>query len=380
MRKVTGYLWAMERDLPDAAPRLARWGWITVAVNLAVILWGAWVRASGSGAGCGNHWPLCDGQVLPLAPDIKMLTEFAHRATSGMALLLVVGMVVAARRTFPAGHRVRRAAWVSLLLIVIEALLGAGLVKFGLVDRNDSLARAAVLGLHLVNTQLLLAALALTAWYAGGRPGIRLGAIGPRGWWLLAGTLALLVVGLTGAVASLGDTLFPARTLREGLAQDLDPTSHLLLRLRVLHPTLAILAGSFAWTLGMLMPRWRGVDGRGRREGRWLATMVGVQWAIGGISLLLLVPVALQLIHLLSADVLWLAWVVFVATMLGQRTENGERRTERERRAENGESLFSVLRSQFSVFRLSHSGASRTRPATALAASASNTVPAPSSR
>lgn len=307
----------MATDTSDAAPRLARWGWITVAVNLAVILWGAWVRASGSGAGCGNHWPLCDGRVVPLAPDIKMLTEFAHRATSGLALLLVLGMLVAARRTFPAGHRVRRAAWASFVLIVIEALLGAGLVKFGLVDRDDSLTRALVLGLHLVNTQLLLAALGLTAWYAGGHPRLRLAAIGPRGWWLLLGTVALLVVGLTGAIASLGDTLFPARTLREGIAQDLDPTSHLLLRLRVLHPTLAILAGSFVWLLGMLLPRWAPLAGRGRREGRLLATMVAIQWAIGAVSLLLLVPVALQLLHLLSADLLWLSWVLFAATVLG---------------------------------------------------------------
>ncbi len=333
----------MPTDSRDAAPRLARWGWITVAANLLVILWGAWVRASGSGAGCGNHWPLCDGQVMPLAPDIKMLTEFIHRATSGLALLLVVGMLVAARRSFPAGHRVRRAAWASLTLIIIEALLGAGLVKFGLTAQDDSMQRALVLGLHLVNTQLLLAALGLTAWYAGGRPGIRLAAIGPRGWWILVGTLALLVVGLTGAIASLGDTLFPARTLGEGFAQDLDPTSHLLLRLRVLHPALAILTGSLVWFLGMMMPRW--FAGRGRREGRLLATMVGIQWAVGGLSLLLLVPVALQLVHLLNADLLWLSWVLFAATVLARQ-----------------------------------SGTSRTRAATALADSASNTVPAPSSR
>ncbi len=328
-------------DADDRSPRLARWAWATVVVNLLVILWGAWVRASGSGAGCGNHWPLCDGQVVPLAPDLKMLTEFTHRLTSGLALLLVIRLVVASRRIHPPGHRVRRAAIASLVLIILEALLGAGLVKFGLTADNDSMGRAITLGLHLVNTQLLLAALGLTAWYASGRPRLVLGALGRRGWWLALGTAALLAVGLTGAIASLGDTLFPARTLGEGLRQDLDPTSHLLLRLRVLHPAFALATGALLWILNAALSH----DAPSRRQGRVVSMMVLVQWAIGGVSLLLLVPVAMQLLHLLSADLLWLAWVLYVGTLLGDQ-----------------------------------SGRSRTSAATDWAASRSKTVPAPSSR
>jgi len=160
-------------DRSTASPRLARLAGITRVVNLLVILWGAWVRASGSGAGCGNHWPLCNGEVIPLSPSMETLTELTHRLTSGLALLLVLAMLVLARRDFAPRHRVRRAAVAALVLIVVEALIGAGLVKFELVGDNDSMHRALTLGAHLVNTQFLLAAIALTGWWAAGHPGVR---------------------------------------------------------------------------------------------------------------------------------------------------------------------------------------------------------------
>ena len=68
----------------------SRWAWLTLAWNVVVILWGAWVRASGSGAGCGSHWPLCNGEVLPTDPKVETLIEFTHRLSSGVALVLVV--------------------------------------------------------------------------------------------------------------------------------------------------------------------------------------------------------------------------------------------------------------------------------------------------
>src|SRR5690606_7460601 len=159
--------------------------WGTLAYNLGVIAWGAYVRATGSGAGCGSHWPLCNGEVIPRSPTAETLIEFSHRVTSGLALLLVVVMVVWARRLFPKGHPARLGAWLSLGVMVLEALLGAGLVLFGLVADDDSVARAVVMGLHLVNTLVLLGARTLAAWWAsGGRP-FRVG--GHAGMGLLFG-------------------------------------------------------------------------------------------------------------------------------------------------------------------------------------------------
>jgi cytochrome c oxidase assembly protein subunit 15 len=330
----------------SASERVARWGGIAVAVNLLVIVWGAFVRASGSGAGCGNHWPLCNGTVVPKAPALETLIELTHRLTSGVALLVVLWLLWLACRTFPPRHRVRLAAWSALILIVIEALLGAGLVKFELVAENDSVERAIVLAAHLVNTQFLLAALALTAWWARGEAAIDVRVIGARLGWLVLVALALLIVGVTGAVASLGNTLFPAESLRAGLAQDLDPASHFLLRLRVLHPFFAVGTGMVAIVVAALAPHWRGGQRQGSTQGRLVQVVVVVQWTLGVVTLLLLAPIPMQLLHLLTADVLWICWVIFCAAVLARQD----------------------------------AGTRRTSVASARADSASNTVPAPSSR
>ena len=222
----------------------ARYTWWTLWATVAVILWGTVVRATGSGAGCGSHWPLCNGEVVPLAPAWETVIEFGHRLTSGMALVLVVVLVVLARRAWPAGHRVRSAAWWSLGVMIGEALLGAGLVVLEYVADNAELARGWWVGGHLLNTYLLLAVLTVTAHFADG------GA--PASWRCRRGVvLGLLlglfgVLGMSGALTALGDTLFPARDLAEGTALTFSPDSHLFVRLRVWHPVLAVLAGAFS--------------------------------------------------------------------------------------------------------------------------------------
>src|SRR6188472_342187 len=110
--------------------RLARFAWAVLAYNVAVIVWGAYVRATGSGAGCGAHWPLCNGTVILRAPAVETLIEFSHRATSGLSLILVVVLFFWARRVAAAGHPVRLGATLSLAFMLSEAALGAGLVLF----------------------------------------------------------------------------------------------------------------------------------------------------------------------------------------------------------------------------------------------------------
>ncbi len=46
----------------------SRYAWGVLLWNVLVALWGAYVRATGSGAGCGSHWPTCNGEILPRAP------------------------------------------------------------------------------------------------------------------------------------------------------------------------------------------------------------------------------------------------------------------------------------------------------------------------
>jgi len=292
--------------------RFPRYAWSVVAANLFVILWGALVRATGSGAGCGRHWPLCNGVMLPEAPATPTVIEFTHRATSGLALVLVVGLFWWSRSAFPAGHRARQAAGWSLVFIFLEALIGAGLVLFGLVGDNDSLGRAAYLAAHLLNTFLLLGALALTAHWAAAAPASSAPARGATRWILGVGLAAILIVGMTGAIAALGDTLFPAQTVAEGFRADRDPAAHFLVRLRVLHPVLAILAGIYlsamVWAVGRRHPMV--MEGPWGRTVTWLVLL---QLGIGLANLFLLAPTAIQLVHLLVADLLWMGTVVFAA-------------------------------------------------------------------
>jgi heme A synthase len=300
----------------DARP-LARFAWLVLAYNLGVILWGAVVRATGSGAGCGNHWPLCNGEVLPRARAIETMIEFSHRATSGIALLLVIGLVGWALRSLPRGHPARLGSGLALFFILTEAAVGAGLVLFEMVADNRSMARALWMAGHLVNTFFLLASLALTAHWADGGAPLRLRGRGSTPGLVLLGLAATTLVGVSGAVAALGDTLFPATSLAQALEQELSGTSHLLIRLRLLHPLIAVVAAALLLGLAATLPP-RSADPRAGRLGRWLAGLVIVQMAVGMANVALLAPVWMQVVHLLLADLVWIALVLLGARALAE--------------------------------------------------------------
>jgi heme A synthase len=293
--------------------------WTALAFALAVILWGAFVRASGSGAGCGSHWPTCNGEVIPHPKSIQTIIEFTHRATSGISFLLVLAQFVWAFVAFPRRHPIRIGAAFSMFFMVTEAAVGAGLVLFELVAENKSIARAEFMAVHLINTFLLVASMSLTAFWASGGPVPRRGG-GGEGAGLLAGLLGVgmfgtLLVGVTGAVAALGDTLFPARTLGEGLAQDLSPTAHFLVQLRVLHPVVAAVTTAYVlFVTGLVGAKRPALRPWAARVG----VLVGLQIGAGFLNLLLLAPVWMQIVHLLMADVVWIGLVLLGSATLGE--------------------------------------------------------------
>jgi cytochrome c oxidase assembly protein subunit 15 len=274
--------------------------------TLAVIVWGAFVRVTGSGAGCADHWPLCNGELVPRAPKLETLIELTHRVTSGLSGLLTVAVFVLARRLYARGSPVRRAALLSLILMLLEGAIGALLVKRGLVVKDASAERAFVVGLHLCNTFLLLAAQVLTLHFARG------GAV-PR-WRARGAALALcaliaLCLGATGAITGLGDTLFPAASLQEGFAQDLSPGAHFLVRLRIYHPALAVLGGALIVYIAQYL---RGLSGSAG-VARWAWALTGLyvlQLMVGALNLFLLAPAPIQLAHLFLADLVWLSLVM----------------------------------------------------------------------
>jgi len=285
--------------------RFAHAAWGVLAYNMLVVLWGAFVRATGSGAGCGDRWPLCNGVMVPRAPRIETIIEFTHRATSGVALLSVAALCLWAFRLFPRGHRARTCAVLSVVFLFVEALLGAGLVLFQYVEHNASAGRAAYLSAHLVNTQILLAMLTLTAWF-GSDPESRPWRGAPK--VVVAALPVSIVVAVSGVIAALGDTLFPAASVASGIRQEFSPTASALLRLRVVHPVLAVLGG--AVLLAAAVTAMRSARLPAVRMGQILAALVFLQLAAGALNIALLAPVWMQILHLLLADLLWVALVV----------------------------------------------------------------------
>jgi heme A synthase len=293
--------------------RLARFAWALLVYNVGVIVWGAYVRATGAGAGCGAHWPLCNGEVVPRAAAVQTLIEYSHRLTSGLALVGVVVLVLWSWRATRPGHPLRTGAALSLALMISEALLGAGLVLFGLVAENASAGRAFAVAAHLLNTFLLLAALTLSAYWASG--GSRLNPESHRQdlMKLMAGAAAVLLVSVTGAITALGDTLFPSASLGEGLSADLSSASHMLIRLRTVHPVLAVMAAVY-----LMIGVWQiaGARTTARSLAKMLTTLLALQLVAGIVNVLLLAPVWLQLVHLLLADAVWISYVFFGAGIL----------------------------------------------------------------
>lgn len=294
----------------------APYTWGVLGWNLIVILWGAYVRATSSGAGCGQHWPLCNGEVIPQAPDVSMRIEFTHRLLSGGALLLIAIMVIWGFRITNKDHPVRKGLVAAGILIVIEALLGAGLVLFELVEENSSAARAVAVALHLANTFLLVGSLSLTAFWASGGKGMHLKGQGLKAWLLGGGLVGILIIGMSGAVTALGDTLFPVNTLAEGIVADLDPNAHFLVRLRVYHPVIAIVVALYS--LYLVRTLFQQKNGMARKFLVALVVAGVAQLVLGLTNLLLLVPITTQLLHLLTADLVWIIYVLTTATILAK--------------------------------------------------------------
>ena len=297
-------------NIERTAKLFVPYGTAVLAYNVGVVLWGAYVRATGSGAGCGNHWPLCNGEVVPQSPGTATWIEFTHRATSGIDVLLVGFLLVWAFRAFPRAHLARLGAVLSAVFLTTEALIGAALVKLEHVAHNASVGRSYSLSAHLINTLTLLACLTMTVWWARGGARLRIG--GRPAWLAAPAVLLVLVTGISGVIAALGDTLFPATSLAAGLRQDFDPSASIFLRLRLAHPILALATAAWLVAYAVLTYQTRGA----KPFARAVLALVALQITAGAANLLLLAPVWTQMLHLLLADLLWIELVLLAAVTL----------------------------------------------------------------
>lgn len=307
------------------SPALRRFAWVVLAYFIAVILWGAVVRATGSGAGCGDHWPLCNGTVVQHSVHANTIIEYTHRVTSGISFFAAVGLLVWTLLGTTRGHLARSSAWAAVIFTLFEAILGALLVKLGLTAQSQSPLRAPYLALHLTNTLLLLAALTTTAHFLSRRYGFTRGSIRVVAPIVsLAGLILVLIVGVTGSLAALGDTLFPATSLGAALHQDFSATSGWLVRWRWTHPTVAILAGIFlVW---LIVRASRAAGGQNRRLAMLVLVLLAAQYGLGILDVVMLAPVWLQVAHLLGADLLWSAIIVLAARFTLEARQGAEGR------------------------------------------------------
>ena len=300
----------------DPRKRFARFSRAVLAYTLGVILFGAVVRITDSGAGCGQHWPTCNGEVLHLPRSVSTLIELTHRLTSGLSVLAVLGLLIGAFRLYPRGHAVRASAVFGFVMIWVEALLGMLIVLMRWVVHDASFGRIFALPLHLVSTSLLTAALAWCAYFASvpeAKPIVIPRAARNLLW--LAGFGILLVSG-TGAITALGDTVYPVQAsgLAARLQEDQGLNAHLLQRMRSIHPFAAVLVAAFVAYVAMLLPSYRSSNGV-RRASMALAVSVAVQLFAGVLNVFLSAPGPLQIAHLLIANLVWISLISLAAAM-----------------------------------------------------------------
>jgi len=300
----------------DGPSGVQRFAWGSLVLTLTTIVMGAVVRATHSGDGCGRSWPACEGRlVFPGTDDVSRLIEFSHRMISGVNLVVVAILVVLVFRAFAPGHPARRASAWTMGFLLFEAGIGAVIVLYGWVAHDRSAARQVSVPLHLVNTFLLTAALAYTVWTVrGGLAPVFRGSralVRP----IVGLAIVILLIAASGATTSLADTIFRSESLAEGFRADFSQESELLVRLRVLHPFLAVGGGALlVWFV------YRHLDEAERRGRPWpprlLAGGVVVQAMLGVVHIALLTPLATGLAHLIIAQVLWVAFVFLALTLL----------------------------------------------------------------
>ena len=294
--------------------------WGLLIYNLMVVVWGVYVRASFSGDGCGAHWPLCGGNVVPINPATKTLVEFGHRITSGLAVVLIMLLIFWAIRCYPKGHPVRLGAWLAVGFTFSEALVGAALVLFKWVAHDQSVYRAVAISVHLTNTFMLLGSITLTGWCAAGGALPSLKGKGAVGKMLLICAVLMTVLGITGTIAALGDTLFPGTRIIADMQKDFEPTASYLLKLRPLHPFAAVLVAGYIGYAASKLYKLRPTPQvrRYKKSMMWIFTL---QMAFGFFNLMLHAPVWMQLDHLLIADMLWINLVLLACAALTEGAE-----------------------------------------------------------
>jgi cytochrome c oxidase assembly protein subunit 15 len=292
---------------------------LLVFYTLLVILWGAWVRISHSGDGCGDSWPLCNDQLIPQTNSAKTWTEFSHRFMSGLYGIWVLGIWLWVKFKVDPQSSLQKTKNLLLFFTFTEAALGAKLVLSGLVGLEDSIHRSFFMSLHMINSLALMAATYLCSLIC--KIEIQDKELYKthlshflsqthRKKFILAGVF-LVFVFASGAIASLSTTIFPSSSLWEGLLMDFKANSHYLVKLRGSHPLTGLIAGltSVALAYSLLMS---GLHDQLRQQTSRFFVFSILQTALGILALLMLSPLPLKILHLTVGHLYFLSIVGLV--------------------------------------------------------------------
>ncbi len=268
-------------------------------LSIASILAGAFVRATGSGDGCGATWPTCKGKIIPALSDTSELIEFSHRSVSGV-LLVVTLIIFAKTRKFQKESLVRRVTNYLTFFVIFEALIGAVIVIFEWVGLNSSLPRIIAVPIHLVNTFGLLGSYAIL--YKILQDNLQNIKNMFNKNFLLISSLFLLS-GATGSITALADVLFPSASFVEGFLADFDRTSEVLTRLRILHPIISS-------TLSIVLYVYAtGIRKKYNVSVKPLQILILIAVFLGVINVLSNIVLPLSILHLAIADFLWISYI-----------------------------------------------------------------------
>ncbi len=260
--------------------------------SILVVIWGAWVRISKSGDGCGTSWPLCNNAIIPDTSNAQALIEFTHRISTALYGILVLLLVVWTFKIFPKKHSIRRVVLFILSFTILEALIGAQLVLLGLVGDHTGFDRIIVMSLHQVVSILLTGSVA-RAYYLTNSKVIKTYKL------IEVAKFMFLLLVATGGIAALSNTVFPSSSILEGLVSDINPESHILLKLRVIHPILA-LSTALAFVFVIIK-----LHKKNKQYSMQLATFFLIGILIGIITLITLSPTVMKFVHLAMAHIIW---------------------------------------------------------------------------
>lgn len=301
--------------------RFAKYAWFVLAYNVLVILWGVFLRASKSGDGCGQHWLTCHGEVVPSAPELKTFIEFFHRIMSALDGLIVLILMIWAIRIWRRDRTqsaLMKMAIGSFFFVLVEGAIGAGLVLTGNTAGSYSESRPLWAMGHLISTFILLVFMSLTAWYASGGKVFSFRNQPSKNIVLLGiGVVGILLVGMSGSLAALSNMLFPSTSLAEGIAKDFSDTSHFLLRLRISHPIVSVAVSVYLFFLATWISK-KTSESWTKKIAGYLALLILVQVVFGGLTLVMLAPIVMQVGHLLLADLIWICFVLMWAGFLAE--------------------------------------------------------------